>query len=243
MNRPLHLLAIFVASLSLISGTTSSSSRSSSSSSSRSSSGWSSSSASRSSSGWSSSSAKPSSSSGWSSSSAKPASPGWSSSSAKPSVNGSASTKPTVNGTASTKPPSTTFSKANQSSALAPMKSKTDFISDFKAQNAAKYTNKFSTEPSTRPSYIPQQTTTSSGVQVPLVFNTGVGGYGHYMGTTWVPYDPLVLAADTAFYSYAAPYVTPAPSQVVVRSTSYSVIAVSLILLVVGVVVLIKLTS
>ena len=90
------------------------------------------------------------------------------------------------------------------------MKSKNDYISEFKKNNEAKYSNKFASEPTTRPSYIPATTTTSTGVSVPVVFNANLGGYGYYVGSNWVMYDPLDVLAISAFNSYASSY-RPAP--------------------------------
>lgn len=234
MKKLLQLVAVMALTVSLTAGTTSSSSRSSSSSSgsrSSSSSGWGGSSrSSGSSSGWggSSSSSKPSS-SGWgsSSSSSKPSSSGWggggstATTPSKPSSSGwggSTATTPSkpssssgwggsggsANSTKPTASSSSAVNKMNQSVATTPMKSKSDYVADFKKANEAKYVNKFSAEPAARPSYIPSTTTLSTGVSVPLVFNANFGGYGYYSGAVWTPYDPLAMAAANAFNTYAA---------------------------------------
>lgn len=75
------------------------------------------------------------------------------------------------------------------------MKSKSDYLAEFKTQNEQKYTNTFKTEPATRPSYIPA---TNNGF--PLVYNPTYSGYGYLDGTNrWVAYDALSVASDIAY--------------------------------------------
>lgn len=64
-------------------------------------------------------------------------------------------------------------------------------MADFRKENEAKYSNKFSSEPTTRPSYIPAATTVG-GASVPVTFNPGLGAYGYYNGPTFVTYDPFL---------------------------------------------------
>jgi hypothetical protein len=58
--------------------------------------------------------------------------------------------------------------------------------SDFKAQQASKYTNSFKTQPATRPEYIPGSIS-RGGTTYNVTYNNG--GYGYYDRGRWSPLD------------------------------------------------------
>lgn len=68
-------------------------------------------------------------------------------------------------------------------------------IADFKAKNAATFTNKFDREPATRPEYIPT-TTLVGGRSVTVFYNQSYGGYGYNDSAgRWMMYDAMADAA------------------------------------------------
>lgn len=168
-------------------------------------SGFSSSSSSGSRSGFSSGSSSSGSKSGFSSGSSssgsttKPSS-GFSSgsSTSKPS-SGFSSSGSTSTGT--TKSSSSAINNYNSSKTVAPVKSKADFMADFKKQNEAKYPNSFTSQPSTRPSYIPASTTVN-GTSHNVDWNPTTRSYGYYNGPVFVAYDPIHVIGSSAYTSY-----------------------------------------
>jgi len=83
--------------------------------------------------------------------------------------------------------------------------------SNFKQKYGSQYPNKFSSEPKSRPSYIPQ-TTNVGGRNYTVIYNQGMGGYGHYgLGGRWMMYDMMMDMAMVDMmmgnhgYYYGAP--------------------------------------
>lgn len=64
--------------------------------------------------------------------------------------------------------------------------SRTQAVSDFKAQQASKYTNSFKTQPTTRPEYIPGSIS-RGGATYNVTYHNG--GYGYYDHGRWSPLD------------------------------------------------------
>ncbi len=89
-------------------------------------------------------------------------------------------------------------------------KTRDEAVKDFQTKNAAKYANKFSTEPKVRPDYIPG-TTIVGGHSYTVIYNPGMGGYGYYNGASWIMYDAMRDAAMMSMlmnqnhYYYGAP--------------------------------------
>lgn len=92
--------------------------------------------------------------------------------------------------------------------ASTPVKSKSEYVSDFKAKNAQTYTNKFTAEPASRPSYIPQ-THVVGGNTYNINYNSGYGGYGYYNALgAFIMFDALEHAANNNYHremSYSQP--------------------------------------
>jgi hypothetical protein len=66
-------------------------------------------------------------------------------------------------------------------------------VKDFQQKHASDYKSSFPREPSTRPDYIPR-TTTVGGNNYTVIYDSGHGGYGYYMGNRWTPYNALADA-------------------------------------------------
>lgn len=66
--------------------------------------------------------------------------------------------------------------------------SKSDALKSFKSKSASKYPTKFSSKPSVRPSYVPSNIT-FKGQQHNVIYRNG--GYGYYIGSTWLLYSVL----------------------------------------------------
>jgi hypothetical protein len=82
--------------------------------------------------------------------------------------------------------------------------SKSDALKSFKSKSASKYPTKFSSQPSVRPSYVPQNITLK-GKQHKISYRNG--GYGYYIGSTWLLYSVLnddhkteKLMAENGYY-------------------------------------------
>lgn len=178
-----------------------------------------------------------SSSSGWSKpSSSKPSSSsGWGS---KTSSNQSTTSKPSVGSSKS--------KEAVQSSGKT-FSSKAEATSQFKKDNAAKYTAKFDKEPSSRPSHIPKSTKVGNH-NVNITYNSTYGGYGYMHPTlgTWMMYDAMtdavMLSALMNQNHYTVVQPTAATPVAVVENSNYwfrifIVIGVVLVFIVIGCIV------
>lgn len=174
------------------------------------------SSSSRPSSGFSSGSSKPS--SGFSSSSSSTPKPGGSGFSSGTPTKPSSGFSTSSTGTGTSKASSSAINNYNSSKTVAPVKSKSDFIADFRKTNEAKYPTTFTSQPTTRPSYIPATTTVGSA-SYNVDWNPTTRSYGYYSGSVFTPYDPIVVLGNSAYTSYAS-----APPVVVQSSSGHGVL-------------------
>ncbi len=78
------------------------------------------------------------------------------------------------------------YNKAKASGTV--FNSKSDALKSFKSKYASKYPTKFSSQPSVRPGYIPSNITVK-GKQHNVLYRNG--GYGYYIGSTWLLYSVL----------------------------------------------------
>jgi hypothetical protein len=159
------------------------------------------SSSSRPSSGFSSGSSKPS--SGFSSSSSSTPKPGGSGFSSGTPTKPSSGFSTSSTGTGTSKASSNAINNYNSSKTVAPVKSKTDFMADFRKTNEAKYPNTFTSQPTSRPTYIPSTTKVGS-TSYNVDWNPTTRSYGYYSGTMFVPYDPVMVIGSSAYNSYAS---------------------------------------
>lgn len=98
--------------------------------------------------------------------------------------------------------------------------SKAEAQNAFKNKYAAQYTSKYASEPATKPAHIPQAVKDAGGVERPIVYNQGSGGYGYWSGGgpnlgTFIIYDALSdmimlnMLMNNHNYQYGPP---PAPT-------------------------------
>lgn len=161
----------------------------------------------------------------------------------KPSGFSSSSTKPSVVKPSTTTAPKNAFDKSQAARSIAPPtppKPKSDYIADFKKNNASKYPTKFTTPPATRPSYIPP-TTTYNGQPREIVYNQSYGGYGFMDGLgQFMIYDAITDMASNAFQKDQTVYVQQtkeheaAMKQVAVKDEGWSAFEIFLLILVLG---------
>lgn len=129
------------------------------------------------------------------------------------------SSSKTTTPSASSPSTSTSTNKAlantKATAAVAPTKSRQDYVTDFKAANASKYPTKFTSEPVSRPSYIPQ---TYNGL--PVTYNPTMGGYGYNNSLgQFILYDALTDIATASYFSQ--PRAIAAPVAVTSHSGSF----------------------
>lgn len=128
-----------------------------------------------------------------SSSSSKPSSSGFSSSSSKPKPSASIPSTPSKAKTA--------FQVAESRKALIPPKPKpkTDYVNDFKKNNASKYPTTFATPPASRPTYIPPATN-YGGRDRNIEYNPQTRSYGFFddLGKFMI-YDAITDIAMDSF--------------------------------------------
>jgi hypothetical protein len=119
-----------------------------------------------------------------------PSAPATSSSSSFGSWFGGKKSSPATNNASNTDKALSAKTAANSNT-----KSRETLVNEFKAQNAAKYTNTFKSEPASRPSYIPQSKQ-FDGVERPITYNVNTGNYGYWNALgTFMVYDALTDAA------------------------------------------------
>ena len=81
-------------------------------------------------------------------------------------------------------------------SAMSPKSQRTDIVSNFKTQNATKYTTTFVSEPTIRPTYVPQVYYVG-GMNRTVYYDYNHGGYGYWNAVgTFMLYDALTIEAN-----------------------------------------------
>lgn len=125
----------------------------------------------------------------------------------------SSSTKPSAVKPTTSVAPKTAFDKSQAARSIrppTPPKPKSEYINEFRTQNASKYPTKFATPPATRPNYIPESTVVG-GQQRPIIYNQSAGGYGFMDGLgQFMIYDAITDMASNAFQKDQVVYVQQA---------------------------------